>query len=82
MTTSNLISKLNKNNIECKIEDINGYNKDIKFFINGMTFRAGFNTHSNIISDFCRDICYDKSSQEMQRRFFDNFNQVLKYANI
>lgn len=80
MTTTNLISKLNKSNINFTIEDINGYNKDIVFLINGMTFKAGFNTHSNKISDFCRDICYDKTNQETQRRFFDSFNKLMKYA--
>jgi hypothetical protein len=54
---------------------------DVEFIINGMTFKAGFIKGQNIILDFCREICFDKSSQEMQRRFFDNFNKLVKYAN-
>jgi hypothetical protein len=82
MTTTNLIAKLNKMNITYSIVDINGYNQDIKFTINGMVFAAGFTTQSNIIEDFCREISFDKVNQEMQRRFFYNFNKCLKYATI
>jgi hypothetical protein len=82
MTTTNLITKLNKMNINHSIIDINGFNQDIKFIINGMVFKAGFTTQSNIIEDFCREISFDKVNQEMQRRFFDNFNKCLKYATI
>ena len=80
MTTANLISKLNKMNIESTIVNDNDYNMDVEFIINGMTFKAGFIKGQNIILDFCREICFDKSSQEMQRRFFDNFNKLVKYA--
>jgi hypothetical protein len=80
MKTTNLISKLNKLKIEHTIIDINGYNKDIVFVINGITFYAGFNTNKNVIEDYHREICYNVSEQEMQRRFFDNFNQLLRYA--
>lgn len=80
MTTSNLINKLNKMNITHSIVDINGFNQDIKFTINGMLFAAGFTTQSNVIEDFCREIYFDDVNQEMQRRFFDNFNKCLKYA--
>lgn len=81
MKTTNLISKLNKMNVKHKIEDVNGYNKDIVFTINNITFKAGFNTSSDIIEDFCREICYDTTAQETQRRFFDNFNKLITYAN-
>jgi len=80
MKTTNLISKLNKLKIEHTIIDINGYNKDIVFVINGITFYAGFNSNKNVIEDYHREICYNVSEQEMQRRFFDNFNQLLRYA--
>jgi hypothetical protein len=80
MTTSTLISKLNKMNIESTIVDDNGYNMDVKFIINGMTFKAGFIKGQNVIQDFCREIYFDKSNQETQRRFFDNFNKLLKYT--
>jgi hypothetical protein len=82
MTISNLISKLNKINISYSILDVNGYNKDIQFSINGLIFKAGFIEGNNEIQDYCREICYDNNTQEMQRRFFDNFNKLLKYANI
>ena len=81
MTTNNLITKLSKLNVSYKILEGNGYNKDISFSINGINFLAGFNECKNVVTDFCREICYDKNSQEMQRRFFENFNKVLKYAN-
>jgi hypothetical protein len=81
MTTTNLISKLTKMNISYNVLENNGYNKDIQFSINGLTFKAGFVNGKTIIEDFCREICFDNSNQEMQRRFFNNFNQLLKYAN-
>ena len=61
--------------------DVNGYNQDVEFSINNMTFKAGYLIGGDVVEDFCREICFDKSTQETQRRFFDNFNQVLKYAN-
>jgi len=81
MTTTNLISKLTKMNVSYNVLENNGYNKDIQFSINGLTFKAGFINGKTIIEDFCREICFDKCNQEMQRRFFDNFNQLLRYAN-
>ena len=80
MKTATLISKLSKMNISYTILDNNGYNKDIQFSINGLVFKAGFIEGKEMIQDFCREICYDNGIQEMQRRFFDNFNQVLRYA--
>jgi len=81
MTTTNLIAKLTKMNVDYNVLENNGYNKDIQFSINGQTFKAGFTNGKELIEDFCREICFDHSSQEMQRRFFTNFAQVLKYAN-
>ena len=81
MKISNLISKLNKMNVSHTIVDVNGYNKDIQFSINGLTFLAGFIEGKEMIQDFCREICFDNVNQDMQRRFFDNFNKVLTYAN-
>jgi hypothetical protein len=40
MTTTSLISKLNKMNIAHTILDCNGYNMDIEFTINNKTFKA------------------------------------------
>jgi hypothetical protein len=68
-------------NIPYTILDCNGYNMDIEFTINNYTFKAGFFKGEIEIQDFCREICFDVSEQEMRRRFFDNFNKVLKYAN-
>jgi hypothetical protein len=81
MTTATLIKKLNKMNVEHTIVDFNGYNMDIVFTICGMTFNAGFIKGQDEVQDFCREICFDVCSQETTRRFFANFNQLLKYAN-
>ena len=81
MKVSNLLNKLSKLNIKHSIVDVNGYNQDIEFSINNMIFKAGYIIGCDVIEDFCREICFDNSTQETQRRFFDNFNQVLKYAN-
>lgn len=82
MTTAQLKNKLTKMNIQFTEVDYNGYNKDICFSINNMNFAAGFNTKSEIIENFSRNICYNVSEQETQRRFFTNFNQLIKYANL
>ncbi len=82
MTTAQLKNKLTKMNIQFTEVDYNGYNKDICFCINNMNFAAGFNAKSEIIEDFSRNICYNVSEQETQRRFFTNFNQLIKYANL
>jgi hypothetical protein len=55
---------------------------DISFSINGMNFKAGYFKYENIIQDYCREICYNQSEQEMQRRFFESFNKLITYANI
>jgi len=80
MTTSNLINKLNKMNVTNKVIDINSYNKDVVFVINNITFHAGFNADKNIVIDYHTNICYDNCNQETERRFFDNLNQILRYA--
>jgi hypothetical protein len=82
MTTSTLKNKLSKMFISFNEIDHNGYNKDICFSINGMNFCAGFNSDSNEIQDFCREISFDNTDQEMQRKFFTNFNLLLKYAGF
>jgi len=81
MTTANLISKLNKMNITSTIVDMTGYNKEVQFSINGLNYSADFNIEKMEIESFSRDICFDNTNQEMQRRFFSNFSQLIKYAN-
>lgn len=81
MKITSLISKLNKLNVSHEIVNNNGYNADIKFTINGKSFFAGIIEGKEEIQDYCHEICFDNANQEMQRRFFDNFNQILKYAN-
>jgi hypothetical protein len=81
MTTATLKNKLSKMNISFNETDYNGYNKDINFSINGMNFCAGFNSGNDEIQDFCREICFDNTNQDMQRRFFKNFNELIKYSN-
>lgn len=78
MTTANLISKLNKLGIENHIEDINGFNQDVIFIINGVKFYAGFDIESNIITDYHKKTGYDESNQETRRTFYDNLNQLLR----
>ncbi len=81
MIAKSLIAKLKKNNIEFNIVDINGYNKEILFSINNMSFSADFNDSiDNEVLSFARDIWYNSASQEMERRYISNFNQLLKYA--
>lgn len=81
MKVSNLTSKLNKMKVPFTVVDVNEWNKDIVFQINGKTFKAGFTAASDVIEDFCREICYDNVDQEMQRVFYKNFNQLLIRAN-
>lgn len=81
MKVLSLVSKLNKMKVPFVVVDVNEYNKDIVFQINGKTFKSGYVEGSDIVEDFCREICWDNVDQEMQRRFFDNFNQLVKYAN-
>lgn len=81
MKTETLIQKLTKLNIQNKIVDLNGYNKDMYFKINGLQFVAGISYDGKVITDFCREICFDHANQEMQRRFFANFAALMRYAN-
>jgi hypothetical protein len=81
MKVLSLVSKLNKMKVPFVVVDVNEYNKDIVFQINSMNFKAGYVEGSEEVEDFCREICWDNVDQEMQRRFFDNFNQLVKYAN-
>jgi hypothetical protein len=81
MKLNNLIKKLEKLNIKYQLKNVTEYNKDVEFTINEKTYKAGYTIDNDIIQDYCREICYDRINQEMQRRFFDNFNQLLRYAN-
>lgn len=80
MTTTTLISKLGKMNIPYTIVDFNGYNMDIVFTINGKTFKAGFFKGDTLIQDYCRDISFDNTSQEIIRSIYKNFAAVLRAA--
>lgn len=81
MKVLSLVSKLNKMKVSFVVVDVNEYNKDIAFQINGKTFKAGYVEGSEEVEDFCREICWDKSEQQMQRVFYKNFNQLLLSAN-
>lgn len=81
MKVLSLVSKLNKMKVPFVVVDVNEYNKDIVFSLNGLQFKAGYVEGSEEVEDFCREICWDNVDQEMQRRFFDNFSQLVKYAN-
>lgn len=81
MTTNNLIAKLTKLGISYSISTNNNYNMDICFSINNKSYKAGYTINNEIITDYCRAIGYDESSQETQRLFFTNFNHILRNAN-
>jgi hypothetical protein len=81
MTTSTLEKKLTKLGIPFNIVDYNGFNFDYAFSIHGMNFRAAFNADSDIITNFCRNMCWNDSEQEMDRRWFDTFSKLIKYAD-
>jgi hypothetical protein len=78
MKITSLISKLNKMNVAHEIVNNNGYNADIQFVINGKSFYAGIVEDKDTVQDFCKEIGYDDVNQETQRRFYDNFNQLVK----
>jgi hypothetical protein len=80
MKSATLIKKLEKFGIPYNVVDVNGYNKDIEFTINDTNFKAGIIEGKEEVQDFCREICYDKVRDEMQRRFFRNFKELLRYA--
>jgi hypothetical protein len=81
MTTANLIKKLTNLNIPYNIVNTNEYNKEIVFTIKYITFRADYNVDKNIINSYYKVTGYDNLSQETTRRFFDNFNKVLRYSS-
>lgn len=80
MTKQNLISKLNKMNVEVSILDLNGYNKDFLFTINNKKYAAGFTDNNIKIEDLTRIIYYDNTNQCSTRLFFKTFKALLKNA--
>lgn len=67
-------------NVEHSILENNGYNKQIKFSINGVIFKAAFTEGKPLIEDFCRELSYDEANQETDRLFFTSLSQVIEYA--
>ncbi len=80
MKVSTLKNKLTKQNISFEEVDLNGFNKDITFSVNGLDFRAGFDTDKMIVLGYTIVIGYDEASQETQRRFFETLPRALRYA--
>jgi hypothetical protein len=78
MKATTLISKLKKMNINFNLVVLNDYNRTIEFSINGKKYSADWNVGEENVHSFCVELGYCESSQETQRRFFDNFSQVLK----
>jgi hypothetical protein len=78
MTTTQLISKLDKMNVSHEVINSNDFNFDIRFKINGSYFQAGYTANSNVITDFCKELFYCNSDQETKYRFYSNFSQLLK----
>ena len=74
MKVTTLKNKLTKMNIS--LTESKG---DITFAINKKSFIADTNNSENVFC-FFHVTGYDTSSQETDRRFFDNFNQVLRYS--
>jgi hypothetical protein len=78
MKTSTLKNKLNKLNIQFTID--NEYQL-IEFTINNKSYSGSLNDNEAEVYGFCAITGYDDASQETTRRFFDNFNQVLRHSN-
>jgi hypothetical protein len=78
MKTSTLKNKLNKLNIEFTIDS--NY-QVIDFTINNKSYSGSLNNDEDEVFGFCAITGYDDASQETTRRFFDNFNQVLRHSN-
>ncbi len=78
MKVSTLKNKLNKMGVKFTEICENGYNKDLVFSINNIEFKAGFT--KNTVEDFCREFDFEQDFQETRRRFFKNFNSLLKYS--
>jgi hypothetical protein len=81
MKLSTLNNKLTKLNAEVTTQDHNGYNMSVVFTINGKSYEADYNKGENNIIGFSFTTGYDDAIQETTRRFFDNFNQVLRHSN-
>ena len=80
MKSATLKKRLKNMGIPYNVVDVNGYNKDIEFTINGTDFKAGIIEGKEEVQDFCREIFYDKVREQMARRFFRNFKELLRYA--
>jgi hypothetical protein len=80
MKSATLKKRLKNMGIPYNVVDVNGYNKDIEFTINETNFKGGIIEGKEEVQDFCREICYDKVREEMLRRFFRNFKELLRYA--
>ena len=74
MKVSTLKSKLNKMNV--KFTEIKG---DVIFTINKKKYFVDTNNSDSILC-FFYEIGFNQSNQETDRRFFDNFAQVLRHS--
>ena len=67
MKVSALQSKLSKLNVTASVFDYNGYNKSIRFSLNGKKFEADYNEGSEKIESISTTTDYDERSQESER---------------
>ena len=78
MKLSTLQNKLNKMNIEFKVEAINEFNQEINFSFNGVEVSGDFNTRDLKVTSFSSVRCYCHSIQETLRSFYDNFAHIQR----
>lgn len=80
MKLSTLLNKLSKLKIESEVVNNNDYNKTLKFSLNNKKYEATYNSKDLEVDSYSYSYGYDDASQETQRRFFDNFNQVKRHS--
>ena len=78
MKLSTLKNKLNKMNIEFKIESLNEFNQEINFSLNGTEVSGDFNSRDLKVTSFSSVRGYCHSSQETLRSFYNNFAHVQR----
>jgi hypothetical protein len=80
MKLSSLVKKLNAMQAPSEVATNNGFNMSLVFTLNGLRFSAEYTAESYNVSCYNTVLGYDDLSQEKSRRFFDNLNQVVRYA--
>lgn len=81
MRLQNLISALERLEVQHEIVSYNELNKYVQFNINGKIFQADFNQGENIVRSLCADLGFNGLNQERNRKFFPSLAQLIRYAN-